>query len=208
MKAAELDSKERALEDRIRILEDIEEIKKLQYIYGYYLDNKMGDQIIDLFSDDTESVEIGGVYLGKEGVKRVFKRFGGGPIPGEMQLHTMEQPVIDVDPDGKTAKGRWRIIWSRAQEIEGEFKALWAQGLYENEYIKENGKWKFKKLVLWTIYRTPYEDGWVKTPVVPSARNAMELPEDIRPDKPYTGPKPYPSTDFLPFHYKHPITGK
>ena len=195
------------LEAKVRELQDIEEIKKLQHIYGYYLDNRLGDQIIDLFSDDTELVDIGGVYLGKEGVKKVFKRFGGGPIPGEMQLHAMEQPVIDVDPDGRTAKGRWRIIWSRTQKIEGELKALWAQGLYENEYIKENGKWKFKKLVLWINYRTPYEDGWVKTPIA-GRGNTMELPEEIRPDKPSTVPGPYPSTDFLPFHYKNPITGK
>ena len=207
MGSEELEAKVRALENRIGILEDIEEIKKLQRIYGYYLDNRMGDEIIDLFSDHTECVVIGGVYLGKEGVRRAFKRFGGGPIPGEMQLHAIQQAVINVDPNGITAKGRWRIVWCKAEPIEGELKALWAQGHYENEYIKENGKWKFKKLGLATNYRTPYEDGWVKTPVA-GIGNPMELPDDVRPDELSNGPKPYPSTDFLPFHYKHPIKGE
>lgn len=207
MDAVEIEAKIKALEDRIRIMEDIEEIKKLQRIYGFYLDNLMGDEIIDLFSEETECVVIGGIYLGKEGVRRVFKRFGGGTKPGDLQLHAIQQAVINVDKGGKTAKGRWRIVWCKAESIEGELKALWAQGLYENEYIKENGKWKFKKLVLSINYRTPYEDGWVKTPIAVIG-DPMELPEDIRPDKRYDGPKPYPSTDFLPFHYKHPITGK
>ncbi|MFC1534700.1 hypothetical protein ACFL7M_15210, partial [Thermodesulfobacteriota bacterium] len=94
-----------------------------------------------------------------------------------------------------------------AVPIDGEIKALWGQGHYENEYIKEDGKWKFKKFVLWGNYRTPYEDGWVKTPTA-GRTDPMELPEDVRPDRPSTAPKPYPSTDFLPFHYKHPITGR
>ena len=55
------------LEARITGLEDIEAIKKLQRIYAYYLDSDdMRDEIIDLFSDNMESIEIAdhGVYLG------------------------------------------------------------------------------------------------------------------------------------------------
>src|SRR5512136_2701141 len=57
------------LEGRLRVLEDIEEIKKLQRIYGYYVDNKLWDEIVDLFSNQTESISIGrrGLYLGKKG---------------------------------------------------------------------------------------------------------------------------------------------
>ena len=57
---------------RITKLEDIEAIKKLQRIYAYYVDSEgMRDEILDLFSDNMESIEIAdhGVYLGKEGVK-------------------------------------------------------------------------------------------------------------------------------------------
>ena len=113
MKLEELEVKVKTLEDRLRTLEDIEEIQRLMRIYGYYLDNRMDKEILDLFSDDTESVEIGGVYFGKEGAKRVFRRFGGGRQPdGQMTLHAIQQPVITVDAGGKTAKGRWRVVWA------------------------------------------------------------------------------------------------
>ena len=48
MNAQELAAKVRALEDKVRILEDIEEIKKLQRAYGYYLEHGMVDDVVDL----------------------------------------------------------------------------------------------------------------------------------------------------------------
>jgi hypothetical protein len=209
MNLEELEAKVKALEDKVRTLEDIEEIKKLQRIYGYYLDNYMYDEIIDLFSDDTESAKLGDVYLGKEGVKRLFKgmltktEHTSGRLAGHSQL----QGIVNVDPGGKTAKGRWRCLYYLATPIEGKLRAIWGHGHYENEYIKEDGKWKFKKFQFFLTFRTPYEDGWVKTPVVGIAPPEM-VPEEMKPDKPRTGIKPYPSGDTVPFHYKHPITGK
>ena len=70
-----LEVRVRRLENEVRILGDIEQIKKLQGIYSYYLDYNMWEEIVDLFSDQTESVEVSdsGVYLGKKGVKKFFK---------------------------------------------------------------------------------------------------------------------------------------
>jgi len=36
---------------------------------------------------------------------------------------------------------------------------------WENEYVKEDGKWKIKKILFNRIFTTPFEDGWVKTPM-------------------------------------------
>ena len=156
MNQAGLEDKIRYLENRLSTLEDIEEIKKLQRIYGYYLDNRMADEIIDLFSDNTEYAEFGGgLYLGKDGVNRLFKRFSGQRQEGTMGLHAIQQAVVNVDPNGETAKGRWRVKWTLAVPIDGELKAMWGQGHYENEYIKEEGTWKFK------IFRFSVAGGFV-----------------------------------------------
>ena len=44
------------------LVEDIEEIQKRERMYGYYLDNNMVPEIVDFFSDDTESVEVANHY--------------------------------------------------------------------------------------------------------------------------------------------------
>jgi hypothetical protein len=116
--------------------------------------------------------------------------------------------VVTVDPDGKNAKGRWYGFFVEARPTlslhEGELRQLWAHGIYENEYVKEDGKWKIKKLHFFLNFRTPYEDGWLKTPVV--GHNGTD--PNVPPDAPPTTWRPYPSGYHFPVHFKHPITGK
>ena len=67
------------LEAKVTRLEDIQQIEKLQRIYGYYVDYGEWDKVVDLFSDNAESVEVidHGLYLGKEGAKRFFNGLVG-----------------------------------------------------------------------------------------------------------------------------------
>jgi hypothetical protein len=122
--------------------------------------------------------------------------------------------IVDVEPGGKTAKGRWYGFGPQAKSMvgmvegaaEGVVRALWVFGVYENEYVKEDGKWKFKKIFYSPIFDTPYEDGWVKTPEAPLPYRRRDGPEP----KPSTstGYKPYPSGYVFPYHYKNPVSGK
>ena len=203
------------LEARIQRLEDIKQIERLQRIYGYYRDYGEWEKVVDLFSDNTESVEVAdhGVYKGKEGVRKFYiDLIKGGkdrkPRPGVLSICMQMQGVITVEPDGKTAKGRWYGYMIEARPTmslhEGELRQLWGHGIYENEYVKEDGKWKIKKLHFFLNFRTPYEDGWLKTPVV-----GHHGPDPIvKPDAPPTTWYPYPSGYHFQPHYKHPITGK
>lgn len=207
MTKEDLEAKVKILEERLNVIQDVQAIEKLQRIYGFYLDNRLWDEVVDLFSDNTESLEISdsGVYLGKVGVKRFFKDFlgkGGLPsFPGILGIHMQLQGIVNVDPEGDTAKGRWQCLMLLATPVEGELKALLGHGIYEVEYIKEDGIWKFKKMHFYLNFRAPLEEGWVKTPVVISMAKGT-------PDLPPTVYKPYPEKYIVPFHYKHPITGK
>jgi len=203
----ELETKLKTLGDSIRTLEDIEEIKKLQRIYGYYVEHWMYQEIVDLFSDGPDvSVEFSnsGVFLGKEGVKRYFRH----PIATPEFLHLVMQNggVVDVDPDSKTAKGRWYGLGFVALPREGGTYAGYNNGIYECEYVKENGKWKFKKIHWSRIFACPYAEGWVKNPLIAPVQDTPS--EERKPDLPTTVHKPYPSGYIVPFHYKHPITEK
>jgi len=203
------------LQKRIQRLEDIKQIERLQRIYGYYCDYEEWEKVVALFSDNAESVEMAdhGVYKGKESIRRYYiDLIKGGkdakPRIGYMSIAMQIQGVVTIDPDGVNAKGRWYGFLAEARPTlslhEGELRQLWAHGIYENEYVRENGKWLFKKLHFFLNFRTPYEDGWLKTPVV--GHNGPST--DIPPDAPPTSFFPYPSGVHLPVHFKHPITGK
>jgi hypothetical protein len=187
------------LEARLKNLEDVEAINRLQRAYGYYLVHWEGKQLAALFSDAPDVTlgagDGGVVFSGQKDVKKFFKRTGDPPelLHGLMQL----SGIVDVDPDGKTAKGRWFGFGPLAIPGEDEkVKAIWGFGIYENEYVKEKGRWKIKKLHYDYIMTTPYEDGWVKTPT-------MRIWGDLN-----SYDKPYPSGFILPYHYKNPGSGK
>ena len=197
------------LETKLREVDDVKEIEKLQWIYGYYLDNRLMQEVVDLFSDDTESVEVAnrGVFLGKEGAGRFFLYAQGQAAPGWiMGRHLQLQGVVHVGADGRTAKGRFQCIFMSVANFGARDlppRACWGYGVYENDYVKENGKWMFQKLHFNRFFYTPYEDGWLKTP---DAGSRMYDP--VKPDLPPTAYHPYPDQYIVPFHYEHPITGK
>lgn len=223
MNSAELEIKVKTLEDEVRTLrnkvsalEDIEQIKELQKIYGYYLDNLMYDEVIDLFSDSTESLEISsiGIFHGKEGVRRFFNNMKAISLRKPenvrgLSLHMMLQGVVHLDPEGETAKGRWQCFMCLNLLSPSGPRAAWGQGAFENEYIKEDGKWMFKKLRVFIAFQSPYDDGWLKTPLM--GRTVSEQIKSDIADEPFTEGNAYlgyPSGYVIPFHYKHPITDK
>jgi hypothetical protein len=199
------------LQAHMRTFQDIEEIKKLQRAYGYYLDCWMTDELVDLFSDSPNTVLLirAGEFRGKEGIRRFFKPRGqdrGRRIPGFLHQVMQLSPIIDIAPDGKTAKGRWYGFGANASPVKDGVFQGWMDGVYENEYVKENGKWKIKKID-WNMYFfAPYTVGWVE-PERQCNSSFRQRPPDASPDGP---PKDtlYTSSYICPFHFEHPITGR
>jgi hypothetical protein len=197
------------LEKHITLLEDIQAIEDLQQMYGYYMDTHQREQIVTLWSDNAESFELEsvGLFLGKKGVEQFFLKNDllkgdEAEVPNWINiLIMMSQPVITVAPDGKTAKGRWNTWLAEAMPVEGIRRQQWVQGYYENEYVKENGKWLFKKLHWNVTIFTSFEAGWLKVPLL------GRLDRDDA-DAPAPHFFPYPSGYRLPYSFAHPITGE
>ncbi|HTV52262.1 MAG TPA: nuclear transport factor 2 family protein [Steroidobacteraceae bacterium] len=195
------------LEAQLTHAQDVSALERLQRAYGYYLDAAQWDQMADLFTDDG-SIEIGldGVYVGKQRVRQYLHALGGGQVglhPGQINEHIMLQPVIDVSPDGTSARGRWRTVI-----MAGEYhkNALWGEGPYENEYVKQNGVWKIYKLHWYQTYMVPYQGGWAHNKDVNGAIYvARRLPPDRAPTETYPT---WPGVYIPPFHYKNPVTGR
>ena len=149
------------LAQRATRVADVAEIKRLQAIYGYYIDRSMWDDIVDLMTDDV-TLEYGGsgVYVGKAQARALLYGIGYGQyglLPGQLRDHTQLQPVITLAADGRTAQGRWHAL-----VLLGQFKqyARWQTGPYENTYRKENGRWKISSLHWFETFTVPFVGGW------------------------------------------------
>ena len=134
-------------------------INNLEDAYGYYVDKTKWDEVTDLFTDDG-SVEIGlrGVYKGRERVRAYMHHLGDLKPYG-----TLFKPLaaaargVHIDPDGLHAHGRFRAYMQVGLL---EKRAQWGDAIYENEYVKENGVWKIKKLHAYFTYYVNYYKGW------------------------------------------------
>lgn len=206
-----LRSRMEAAEARLQQLEDVNAIEKLTRAYGYYIDKGLWDQVVDLFADDsTVEIEAGGIYHGKAGADRLFRqKFGRGQIglpDGRLFNHPQFQGIVDVDPGGTTARGRWRTL---AQVAWHGTRSFWNEGVYENEYVKEGGTWKFHKMRFWSTYFTPYEQGWARQDPPPVGWGANMASDELPPDEPSApGYRMYPRYFVPPFHYDNPVSGR
>lgn len=195
------------LESRLGLLEDIEEIKRLQRMYGYYIDNRLWSEMTGLFADDNAAMEIGrrGRYIGKEHILPFLREILGqgrdGLARNEFINHMQLQGVVTVDPDHQHAQGRWRAL-IQGSPPPGGTTMLWAEGVYENTYVKENGVWKIS--LLWWV-----PTFYVSHPGYESVSFASGPPSDaMPPHAPSVPPIEALGRAFVPFHYRHPITGE
>ncbi|HWW63417.1 MAG TPA: nuclear transport factor 2 family protein [Sphingomonadaceae bacterium] len=203
---ASLQAEIEALQAKVNRLEDKAAIEKLQRAYGYYLDKQLWSESAALFSD-TGSVEIAqrGVYRGRKGIDTFFIQVMGHGVDGLQQgrifNHLILQGIVDVDPDGLHARGRWRALqW--VVTLGG--RAIFAEGPYENIYVKENGVWKIQSMHYFDSYHVTEADGFTRNPISPSGETAA-FPPDEQPTVVYDN---YPGVYVPPFHYPNPVSGR
>ena len=218
MTMEELEAEVKELRKKVQRLEDVDAIKKLQRAYGYYLEHWMAEDIIDCFADGPDcSLKVAaGYYQGKESLRDFFHHGKKDVVMeyatnGEF-LHQVMQlaGVVDVDPDGLRAWGRWYGFGVNAFPVkDNKINPGWMNGVYEVEYIKQNGTWKLMHVQWCMTMHAPYLVGWVD----PDRR------DDTRMDRPYDRPSElrpdgrpeetlYPSGFICPFHFPNPVTGR
>ena len=129
-----------AMEKRLRALEDLEEIKKLQRRYMQHHDRLEFDRIPDLFTDDAEvEVRGSGLRKGRENFSKIFLDTLGRRRTERHDGHLVGEPLITVD--GDKAKGHWTVyLFFSVPKIE------WVQGRNDCEYVKIDGVWKIRRL--------------------------------------------------------------
>lgn len=200
----ELRARAEALREQVGRIEDANAIKRLQRAFGYYYDEGLWGEVVDLFAENAElEYARDGVYRGRDRIREYFMALGDGReglAQGEMNEHFQLMPVITLAEDGQRAKGRWRDLILEGQY--GEY-AWWGEGPFENEYVKEEGVWKFARMHWFQTVMVPYEGGWAAHEDV---NDGIWVSDELPPDEEMTIPyEPWPDTFLPPFHFDNPV---
>ena len=162
-----------ALEAKVMTLEDQLEIQKLMSKYSYWLFTQKFDQIKSFCWSKAPDISIeasdSGLFIGQESVMRFFSSDGvvGAveKMKGIFTLHIACDPIIDIAPDGKSAKSVWLSP--------GCTSSMWIWGVFVTDYIKEDGQWKMWHSNFSPLFRTKYDMGWIKEPISASMKSEL-----------------------------------
>jgi hypothetical protein len=158
------------LEVGVERAEAIRAVKRLQQTYNHYLDVGLWDEMDALVSANSASDfpapgQPTGEKLNKGALRERWMKLAGrttqGLADGQINTHLLMQPIVNLGPDGKTAKGTWHELAMLGQAGKS---AEWVGGIYENEYALENSAWRITKVHFSEQYRGLYEEPGQKAP--------------------------------------------
>jgi hypothetical protein len=155
------------LEQRLQQIEDLEAIRHLKhYYYCHCIDRAVAgdassvEQTIGRFSDDIVA-DFTGFPLaeGKEAAAAFYAQ--GVPSMLGYSQHYVFNEVIDIE--GDRATGLWYfqcpVMFTAASPLGKEAPGLIA-GRYEEEYVREEGTWKWRRIVAPLDVMAPTETLW------------------------------------------------
>lgn len=149
-----------ALERRIQVLEDIEEISKLKARYCNYVDGGWDrlthdyDGVASIFVEDGLWEISGNPQMrgeGREGIRDYFKAAQNISFA----FHRVTNPIIEVN--GDSATGNWHVLVALTMP---DGKRIWVAGIYNDDFVRTPEGWKFKTLSFKQAFMAPYEKGW------------------------------------------------
>jgi hypothetical protein len=192
-----------ALEQRISLMNDEDQVRNLQNAYGYYMDRKMWDDVTDLFtSDGALSIANVGVYDGTQSIRRALKR--GGPAGlkhGQLNDLMQLDMAVAIEPGGMEARARGLEFGMLGEADKGT--AFYTLAIFENRYVKQNDIWRIREMRIFPLMKTDYTQGWAKSQVI-----------DPPPAKEHAPDRPVPASDVMTpgaipvFFAPNPVTGK
>lgn len=150
----DVETRLQALEAKIQDLSDREAIRSLRFRYHECINGEELDAIAGLFTEDAElDFDYLGKATGRAEIAIFFQQV-------ESLLSFVKQFIHNhaVDVRGDHGKG---YAYLEAKTIaKGEAYVVAAR--YDDEYVKQNGQWKFKKMSLTPYFTVPLKEGWAQ----------------------------------------------
>ena len=149
---------EPTLEQQVARLTAIEDIKQMKAQYCAYCDDGYDPEGLgSLFTEDAiwDGADFGR-YEGREAIKEFFRGISSDIV---FAGHLVLNPIITVD--GDSANGKWWLIMPCTTNMEGKKEARWLAAEYNDDYVKQGGRWLNKHLRLDLKFFAPHLEGWV-----------------------------------------------
>jgi len=150
---ADLEARVQTLEAKVQELQDHNEIQDLRFRYHIAVNEKKPEMIPDLFAENggIDFAHLGKAQ-GKSEVAAFYRQALSDLVPFVKQF--IHNHVITIS--GNTGTG---ISYLEAKPIfNGESFLVAAK--FDDEYVRENGKWKFRKMTLVPYFMVPLREGW------------------------------------------------
>lgn len=140
-------------EEKIQRAYDMIQIKNVMARHAYYHAASRHDiELETIWAMKTPGVSWGnnvGFMLGRKEVwnRYVLPHIGHGCAPGEMFIHTLTTPLIEIAEDGMTAQAMWYTPGFGTGAGPGAApgtptKGEWMYERYAVDFVKEDGQWK------------------------------------------------------------------
>jgi ketosteroid isomerase-like protein len=150
----DLEGRIKELEAKVQELNDKEAIRNLRFCYHECINERKLDQIPHLFTEDGD-LDFG--YLGKaKGRAELAKFFQDIPQLLSFVKQFIHNHMVEVKGENGTG-----LSYLEAKSVsKGEPFLVAAR--YDDEYVKQNGQWKFKKMHLTPYFTVPLREGWAQ----------------------------------------------
>jgi uncharacterized protein (TIGR02246 family) len=128
-------------EERLQRLEDLEEIRRLFADYKRTLDGKDFAAYAELFAGGGEFVAGELRAKGRAEIQALVEGMLGNLLTAERgdDFHVVANPSLTVDGD----RARSELVWLYIVRGEGDSPVLAKYGHYEDELVREDGRWRF-----------------------------------------------------------------
>jgi uncharacterized protein (TIGR02246 family) len=147
------------VEQRLQKVEDELAIRRVLVDYSAFQDARDYAGYAGLFAREGEWVNGKTVHKGREAIHKMLVDLYGTPPPGFVNnesYHISSNPQIDLDGDRATVRSRHLLVMRGPK---GEPTPALA-GRYEDQFIREDGKWKILRRVDTPVMPTSEE--WMK----------------------------------------------